>query len=217
MRAAHASRYAFGAPQDEAERRLLRLAEETYHPRMDVLPQRHFTVEQYLGWAFEHPGRYELHCGRLFRMAPGGVRYARTKLAIQIAFHDRIRAKKLPCHMLPNGPMVRIDDDTAYEPDAMVYCGEKIESKSLEVPNPMIVVEVLSPSTRDIDTSLKLGGYFRLPSVAHYLIVDPAERFVLHHSRGSAGEVVGHIVREGAITLDPPGLTIAMDEIYGGV
>jgi Uma2 family endonuclease len=41
------------------------------------------------------------------------------------------------------------------------------------VPNPVIVVEVSSPSTRKIDASLKMTGYFSLPSVHHYLIIDP--------------------------------------------
>ena len=56
---------------------------------------------------------------------------------------------------------VRIDETTAYEPDAVVYSGEKIARSAVEVPNPLIVVEVLSPSTRQVDVSIKLAGYFR--------------------------------------------------------
>jgi hypothetical protein len=44
------------------------------------------------------------------------------------------------------------------------------------------VVEVLSPSTRYIEASAKLAGYFRLPSVQHYLIVDPDRPTVMHHT-----------------------------------
>jgi hypothetical protein len=46
------------------------------------------------------------------------------------------------------------------------------------------VVEVLSPSTRRIDASAKLAGYFRIRDVQHYLIVDPDKRPVIHHARG---------------------------------
>ena len=118
--------------------------------------------------------------------------------------------------MLPDGMTVRIDIATAYEPDALVYCGQEVAPTALEIPNPVIVVEVLSPSTRRVDTSAKVVGYFRLPSVAHYLIVDPTRPLILHHTR-AAGEAIGtRIVREGIITLDPPGLELAVADVYAG-
>jgi Uma2 family endonuclease len=83
------------------------------------------------------------------------------------------------------------------------------------VPNPIIVVEVLSPSSRRIDASLKLAGYFRVPSVAHYLIVDPDQPLIIHHARGNQDMILTHIVREGTIKLDPPGLELALGDVYG--
>jgi Uma2 family endonuclease len=109
---------------------------------------------------------------------------------------------------------VRIDETTAYEPDALVYCGEKLAASTIEVPTPMIVVEVFSPSTRRIDASAKLAGYFRVPSIAHYLIVDPNKPLVLHHARGSRDMILTHIVTQGTIDLNPPGLVVALAEIY---
>ncbi|MGH6674553.1 MAG: Uma2 family endonuclease [Xanthobacteraceae bacterium] len=69
---------------------------------------------------------------------------------------------------------VRIDDHTAYEPDALVYCGARLSRGSMIVAAPVIVVEVLSPATAHTDTSAKLIGYFKVPSVMHYLVLDPA-------------------------------------------
>jgi Uma2 family endonuclease len=109
---------------------------------------------------------------------------------------------------------VRIDDLTAYEPDALVYCGSKLTASAIEVPNPVIVVEVLSPSTQHIDFSAKLADYFRLPSIAHYLIVDPARPRIVHHARSGDGTIRTRIVSDGRIALDPPGLDFAMSEIY---
>jgi Uma2 family endonuclease len=82
------------------------------------------------------------------------------------------------------------------------------------VPAPVVVVEVLSPSTRRIDASAKLAGYFRLPSVAHYLNVDPAEPLVVHHARGSGETILTRVVTQGTIALDPPGLGVPLAEIY---
>jgi Uma2 family endonuclease len=125
-----------------------------------------------------------------------------------------IRAQRLACYALPDGMTVRINDTTAYEPDALVYCGTKLPPSAVEVPNPVIVVEVLSPSTRHIDLSAKLADYFRLPSVAHYLIVDPEKSRIIHHARGGDDTIVTRIMSDGSIKFDPPGIEIAMADVY---
>ncbi len=109
---------------------------------------------------------------------------------------------------------VRVSDDTAYEPDALVYCGPKLAPRATVVPNPVVLVEVLSPSTRRIDATVKLTDYFRLPSVMHYLIVNPEKPVVVHHARGEADTILTRIVTEGSITLDPPGLSLVLADIY---
>lgn len=111
---------------------------------------------------------------------------------------------------------VRIDETTAYEPDALVYCGPKLPPSAIEVPDPAIVVEVLSPSSRQIDLAIKLVGYFRLPGLAHYLIVDPTEPLILHHSRAAGDAILTRVVTEGMIGLDPPGMEFALADVYAG-
>jgi Uma2 family endonuclease len=183
---------------------------------MTALPKARMNVDEYLAWAQGHPGRYELYDGVVYDMSPEGAGHAKVKFAVQVALAACIRARGLPYHMLPDGMTVRVEARTAYEPDALVYCGREVAASALEIPNPVIVVEVLSPSTRHIDASKKLAGYFRLPSVAHYLIVDPTEPLILHHTRGTGDTILTHIVREGVIALEPPGLELALAEVYGG-
>jgi Uma2 family endonuclease len=173
-------------------------------------------VNEYLAWAQSHPGRYELLAGKVVARSPEGAGHAAIKFAVQSALLAGIRARRLPCHMLPDGMTVRVDETTAYEPDALVYCGAKLSPSDIEVPAPIIVVEVLSPSTRRIDASAKLVGYFRVPSVVHYIIVDPDKPLVVHHARGTGDMILTHIVTQGAIELDPPGLAVALADIYAG-
>src|SRR5215211_577853 len=182
---------------------------------MTAVPQAHMTVDEYLAWAEGQPGRYELCDGTVYAMSPEGAGHAEVKFAVQTALAAGIRARGLPCHMLPDGMTVRVDEMTAYEPDAVVYCGEKLAPRAVVVPNPVILVEVLSPSTRRIDASAKLAGYFRLPSVAHYLIVEPNETLILHHARGPDDTILTHVVHAGRIMLDPPGLELAVEDVYG--
>jgi Uma2 family endonuclease len=183
---------------------------------MTALPQIRMTVDEFLAWASNQPGRYELHNGIVYAMSPEAAGHAETKFAVQTALAAAIRERNLPCHMLPDGMTVRIDETTAYEPDALVYCGTKLASNAVEVADPIIVVEVLSPSTERVDHSAKLAGYFRLASVAHYLIVEPSEPLIVHHARGPGEDILTRIVREGSIVLDPPGLELVAD-IYGGM
>ena len=129
---------------------------------MIALPRTRMTVDQYLAWAQGQPGRYELLDGVVFAMSPEGAGHAERKAAVHAALLSGIRARGVPCYALPDGMTVRIDESTAYEPDALVYCGTKLPPSAIEVANPVIVVEVLSPSTRHIDLSAKLADYFPL-------------------------------------------------------
>lgn len=182
---------------------------------MVALPKWRMTVDEYLGWALEQPGRFELLDGVVYAMSPESAGHAERKAAVYAALLAGIRARNLPCHALPDGMTVRIDETTAYEPDALVYCGEKLPPRAIEVRTPVIVVEVLSPSTRQIDLSTKLADYFRLPSLAHYLIVEPEKPRVIHHARAAGDTILTRIVREGTIKLEPPAIEIALTDIYG--
>jgi Uma2 family endonuclease len=171
-------------------------------------------VDEFLSWAESQPGRYELYDGVVYAMTPERAVHAEFKFAVQVALANAIRARRLPCHMLPDGMTVRVCEDTAHGPDALVYCGAEVPPSAVEVSNPVIVVEVLLPSPQHIDSQIKLAGYFGLPSVAHYLVVEPDKPRIIHHARRSDDTILTRIVTAGTIALDPPGVEIAMAEIY---
>jgi Uma2 family endonuclease len=185
-----------------------------YCSGVSALPQKPMSVDEFLAWAEGQPGRYELFRGAVYAMTPERAGHAEVKFAVQAALAHAIRARNLPCRMLPDNMTVRIDDATAHEPDGLVYCGPRLAPSAIEVPNPVVVVEVLSPSTRHVDAQIKLVGYFRLPSVAHYLVIDPEKPLLIHHARQVDGSILTRIVSEGAIVLDPPGIQLAISDIY---
>src|SRR5208283_3259577 len=143
------------------------------------------------------------------------VAHAKMKHEVCVALNGAIRKKGAPCHALPDGMAVKINEDTVYEPDALVYCGPELPPDALLLDNPVIVVEVASPSTWRNDVTHKLSGYFSLASVVHYLIVYPDEPLVIHHRRIEDGKILTSILREGAVTLDPPGLEFGLSQLYG--
>ncbi len=172
------------------------------------------TVDEFLVWAENQSGHYELVDGRIWAMSPERVGHADTKFAVQIALRQAIGRAGLACHMLPDGVTVRIDAGTAYEPDALVYCGARLQPDAIEVPAPIIVVEVLSPSTGRYDRHDKLAGYFALPSLIHYLIINRDRRMMIHHER-KGSEIATKILGSGFLRLDPPGLELTIGDLFG--
>jgi Uma2 family endonuclease len=166
--------------------------------------QSEMDVDAFLAWAEGRDGRWELRDGQPIMMSPERAAHALTKYAAQKALEGGIVRAGLPCRMVPDGMTVRITARTAFEPDALVVCPPPALS-AIEIPNPVVVAEVLSPSTAADDHGLKLDGYFSLASVEHYLILDPDRRVLIHHKRGQAGAIETRILRDGLIRFDPPG------------
>lgn len=187
----------------------------------------HLTVDMFLDWVCARPEgeRWELIEGVpvplrgpevVHAMAPESVRHARIKRRIDQALGDAIRERDLACEPFSSGPKVRIDATTTFEPDALVTCTDVPDG--MFVPDPVIVVEVLSPATRERDFSVKLAGYASLSSVLHYLLIETERRLIVHHHRTDGGhDFQTSIVRAGPLTLDPPGLTIDSDALYLGL
>jgi Uma2 family endonuclease len=185
---------------------------------MEQPKQTEFTADEFIAWALEEPtGRFELDNGIVVAMAPERASHNQAKLNAAIALRGAIGARGLPCRVMTDGMAVRIDDRTVYEPDALVRCGAPLPGDAIEVVDPTIVMEVVSPSSRGVDRGVKLASYLLLPSVRHYLIVDTDKRVVIHHRRGDEGRIQVEVLHDGSLTLDPPGLAIDILDIFADV
>lgn len=78
----------------------------------------------------------------------------------------------------------------------------------------MTNVEVLSSSSKTVDTTKKFEGYFRLPSMRHYLIVECEARAVVHHARNESGAIATVIVTEGEIELSALGARVSAGRFF---
>ncbi|WP_267356093.1 MULTISPECIES: Uma2 family endonuclease [unclassified Methylobacterium] len=172
------------------------------------------TVDEFLLWANGQPERYELLNGEAFAMSPEQARHSVVKYATHAVLNRAIETAGFSCHMIPDRMTVRIDVRTTFAPAALVYCGPLIDPNAVKVANPVIVVEVLSPSGASIDSQLKLPCYFSLATLAHYLIIDPMSRLVIHHRRCAEELIETRIATEGTLDLTPPGLTLPVAELF---
>lgn len=182
--------------------------------RKQQLPTGPMTVDEYLVWADSHPGKFELHDGVIIAMAAERVGHAVMKFEVQTELERAIKKAKLDCTMMPDGMTVRIAEKTAYEPDALVYCGPNVPPKDVEIPHPVIVVEVLSVSTRTYDSNDKLDGYLRVPSIRHYMVFSPDHSRLTVHSKQADGMILTQIATKGILRLDPPGIDFNLDNVF---
>jgi Uma2 family endonuclease len=172
------------------------------------------TVDEFLPWAEGKEGRWELHDGVPVMMSPERLAHVRTKARAARALDDALRLAGLPCEAIADGLTVKVDSGATYEPDASVVCGPRRSDETIVVTDPIIVVEVLSPSTAAVDHGRKLSGYFSLPSVQHYLILDPERRVAIHHKRGASEAIETRVLTDGVARLDPPGFAVAVEALF---
>jgi Uma2 family endonuclease len=172
------------------------------------------TVDDFLIWAEAQEGRWELHDGVAKRITPERLDHVRTKGDASLALRFAARQAGCDCEVFGSGPGVQIDGRTVYAPDGAIVCGPKQPDDAILLMNLIVVVEVLSPTTAAIDHGRKLSGYFSLPSVEHYLILDPERRVVIHHKRGTSDAIETRVLSEGAVKLDPPGFEVAVEALF---
>ena len=188
-------------------------------PKVELPLSPPLTFDEFMQWYEHQEGHWELHDGRPVRKhdpARGQVERAghvRTKLEIVLALRTAIQQAPVQCEALTDGIMVKINDQKGYEPDALVYCGERIDRDSLVAPAPVILVEVLSPSTAQKDLSDKLEDYLSLESVQHYLVLDPQSEKVWHYYR-ETDHIALNPVTDRQLFLQPPGITVDLSDVF---
>lgn len=187
--------------------------------RASAAVERPMTVGKFLAWSEEQgdEARFELVDGLPVRlMAPTTIRHARVQRSAAEALSQAIAAAGLQCDVFEAGPGVAVahDRDECRIPDVVVTCATAIDDTSYLVPEPVIVVEIASPSTRLADVNDKVEFYSRIASIRHYLVIEEERRRMVAFERAPGGGLEPRIVRAGSIALDPPGIELALEDLY---
>ncbi len=172
------------------------------------------TASEFLAWAIAQPrGRYELVQGEVVAMPPERVGHNLLKGEVLLALDRAVKHADLPYYAFVDGAAVVIDEEHVREPDAAVQSKAATNLDAITLEAPLIVVEITSPSPERDDTGEKLVEYFSVPSIQHYLIINPVKKVVIHHARGQGGDIVTRIANSGEIDLTPPGMTVPVAEL----
>jgi Uma2 family endonuclease len=176
------------------------------------------TTIEFLDWVEQHGTEgvcYDLIRGEIVAQAASRAAHGRVKAATWLAVSAAIRKSGVRCEAFVETLAVEIAEGMTFEPDVLVECGPPLPPDARLSLNPIIVVEVLSPSTERRDETVKYVGYLKQRGLTHYLIIDPDNRIAIHHRRVSDGEIATRIVGSGDLTFDPPGFTVAVADLFG--
>ncbi|MEX6506317.1 Uma2 family endonuclease [Jiella sp. M17.18] len=178
---------------------------------------RRWSVEAFLAWQEGREGRYELVAGTPVKMMTGAtVRHCDIVLNVLGELRQRMKGK--PCRPFTADLCVQTSDWQVRRPDAGVDCGKR-DADDLIAREPVLIVEVLSPSTRDFDRVGKLAEYKAVPSVRTILYVEPNRPEVYVFERGAYGAWQESRVTglEASVVVPALGIDLPLAEIFDGI
>ena len=186
-------------------------------PLNDDLP--HMTEAEYLAFADEQEFKHEYRNGEVIAMTGGSVRHGAITASTIIHLGNKLR--DTDCTVTSSDVRVYIAHKQTYRyPDVTVFCGDPVyrEGRTDTLTNPVLLVEVLSPSTARTDHNDKLAEYTRIPRLQAYVLVSQDEPKVEVYQRHESGKWLYEFVTgmEAEITLSLSGkdMRLSLAEIY---
>jgi Uma2 family endonuclease len=125
-----------------------------------------------------------------------------------------------PCRPFPSDMAVKTGFQKGRYPDVTIDCGTR-DPGNQAAPDPRVVFEVLSHETQKEDRTIKLAEYSAVPTIAHYVLLEPSECLVHVYSCAGTGDFIikPQDIRGLDDTFELPAIGISMSvaEIYEGL
>jgi Uma2 family endonuclease len=181
---------------------------------MNLAVRKPMSLAEFLEWEERQELRYEFDGVEPVAMTGGTVGHATIQGNLAIAIGGRLRGK--PCRFYGSDLKIRVADDHIRYPDGMVVCSP-VDRTAKVVHDPVVIFEVLSPSTAAKDRIVKAREYQATPSVKRYVMLEQDRIGATVHVRAQDGWSV--LVLKDDDTLDMPeiGLAIPLAEFYEGL
>jgi Uma2 family endonuclease len=180
---------------------------------MNQTLRKTLTLAEFLEWEQNQELRYEFDGFQPVAMTGGTAAHASIQANLAISLGGRLRGK--PCTFFGSDLKIEVAGRIRY-PDGFVVCSP-VSNKSTVVADPVVVFEILSPSTSGTDRIAKNREYAATPSVQRYVILEQDRIAAMVFAR-VAGDWVGHVLLEDALLAMPEiGLEIPLAEFYEGL
>ena len=176
------------------------------------------TVEEYLAWEETNFVKHEYIDGEVRCMAGATLKHNQIAMNTGIAIGNLIADSD--CIILNSDMRTQVSDTHFYYPDLSVVCGQALfhRHKEMELVNPILVIEVTSPSSIDIDRGEKRDFYLGVPSIQAYLIIDQHRVCAELSIRSKASwQTTAFDQLEDVVPLDVLDCKLPLAQVYRGV
>jgi Uma2 family endonuclease len=178
-----------------------------------------YSIEEYLEIERESDEKHEYYKGEVFAMS--GPKFQHVLISGNIFSQLKNKLKGKPCQPLGSDMRVHIPTNTLFTyPDISVVCGEPefLNNDEWNLLNPTVIIEVLSPSTRNYDRGDKFNLYRDMPSLKEYILVDSEtisiEAFYINaHGQWELKE---HKKKEETLQIKSIKTALKIEDIYEG-
>ncbi|MFZ5483096.1 MAG: Uma2 family endonuclease [Pseudomonadota bacterium] len=176
-----------------------------------------FSATDYLRWEAEQPAKHEYLLGEVFAM--GGASRRHVTAAGNLFSSLSLALEGTPCRPYMADMKVEAARDVAYfYPDVLVTCDPADHRADLVIQSPILVAEVLSPSTAAYDRGDKFVLYRGIASLREYVLIDPDRKAVELYRRGDDGLwVLRDIAPDTVLELASVGVSVAWDRLFRNV
>jgi Uma2 family endonuclease len=173
-----------------------------------------YTYDEYLTYERDSALKHEFEDGEIVAMAGGSPRHSALASRISAAIEN---TRPAGCTAFQSDMRIRIlATGKATYPDASMVGGpielDAADRSGTTIINPSLLVEVLSPSTEEIDRGSKWRDYQRIPSLQEYVLVSQEPHIEIHR-RTASGQWEYLDVREGVAKL-ASGVTLSLGSLY---
>lgn len=168
------------------------------------------TRDEYIEFDDSSSEKHEFYSGDIFAMAGGSFNHSTIGLNIATTLRNSLRGK--PCRPMNSDMRIHTPSGLDTYPDISVFCGDpELTDKLGTLNNPALIIEVLSPSTRNYDRGDKFWHYRSIVTLEEYLLVDSESIYVEHHHRQSKDEWLLHEYRDLQSTLELKSIGVNID------
>jgi Uma2 family endonuclease len=184
-----------------------------------VLSERTYSEAEYLALERAAPYKSEFRDGRIHAMT--GASRKHNLIGVNIARELSAQLKGRPCKAYVSDMRVKARGTGKYHYSdiAVAYGGPEFEDEQADtLVNPVVLIEVLSPSTEAYDRGDKFASYRRIPSLREYLLVAQDQaRIERYQRRGDAWVLTEAERLDATVNLEAIGCTLALREVYDKV
>ena len=165
-------------------------------------------------------GQKTLADGTIVAMAGATKEHVTVNVNLTIELGSQLKGSS--CRVYDSDMRTRIPNTTSYRyPDLSVACDAEFETDVLDVLlNPVVLFEIASVSTGDLDRSIKWNQYRTMPSLQDYVLISPTRVAVEQRHRADDGEHWWIRVLElldDELVLDSIGCRVKLSDIYSGI